>query len=52
MADGESGYKLGLRRPRAHTRFRKGGSGNPGGRSKKSLRRCSPMRSTIRSIVP
>ena len=33
----ESGYKVGPGRPPLHTRFKKGQSGNPGGRSTKSL---------------
>jgi Family of unknown function (DUF5681) len=37
MADGESGYKVGPGQPPLHTRFEKGQSGNPGGRSTKSL---------------
>src|SRR6266446_643786 len=37
MADSESGYKVGPCRPPLHTRFKKGQSGNPGGRSAKSL---------------
>jgi hypothetical protein len=37
MADSESGYQVGPGRPPLHTRFRKGQSGNPGGRSTKSL---------------
>ena len=37
MADSESGYKVGPGRPPLHTRFQKGQSGNPGGRSAKSL---------------
>ena len=37
MADGENDYKVGPGRPPLHTRFRKGQSGNPGGRSKKNL---------------
>src|SRR6267143_2055177 len=37
MADSESGYKVGPDRPPVHTRFKKGQSGNPGGRSTKSL---------------
>ena len=37
MADSESGYKVGPGRPPLHTRFQKGQSGNPGGRSTKSL---------------
>ncbi len=37
MADSESGYKIGPGRPPLHTRFQKGQSGNPGGRSAKSL---------------
>ena len=37
MADSESGYKVGPGRPPLHTRFKKGQSGNPGGRSAKSL---------------
>jgi hypothetical protein len=37
MADSESGYKVGPGRPPLHTRFKKGQSGNPGGRGAKSL---------------
>ena len=37
MADSKSGYKVGPGRPPLHTRFKKGQSGNPGGRSTKSL---------------
>ena len=37
MADSESGYKVGPGRPPLHTRFKKGQSGDPGGRSTKSL---------------
>ena len=37
MADKENDYKVGPGRPPLHTRFRKGKSGNPGGRSKKKL---------------
>ena len=37
MADSDSDYKVGPGRPPLHTRFRKGQSGNPGGRSKKKL---------------
>src|SRR6266481_9289577 len=37
MADSESGYQVGPGRPPLHTRFKKGQSGNPGGRSAKSL---------------
>ena len=37
MADSESGYKVGPGRPPLHTRFKKGQSGNPGGRQAKSL---------------
>jgi hypothetical protein len=37
MAENESGYKVGPGRPPLHTRFKKGQSGNPGGRSTKSL---------------
>jgi hypothetical protein len=37
MTDGESDYKVGPGRPPLHTRFKKGQSGNPGGRSPKSL---------------
>src|SRR5713226_3424409 len=37
MADSGSGYKVGPGRPPLHTRFKKGQSGNPGGRSAKSL---------------
>jgi hypothetical protein len=46
MADDYDDYKLGPGRPPLHTRFRKGQSGNPGGRSKKKLhanRRASPL---------
>jgi hypothetical protein len=35
MADDQQDYKVGPGRPPLHTRFRKGQSGNPGGRSKK-----------------
>jgi uncharacterized protein DUF5681 len=37
MADDEHDYKVGPGRPPRHTRFKKGQSGNPGGRSKKQL---------------
>src|SRR4029077_7162665 len=37
MAESDSGYRVGPGRPPVHTRFRKGQSGNPGGRSTKSL---------------
>jgi hypothetical protein len=37
MADGESNYKLGPGRQQLHTRFKKGQSGNPRGRSLKNL---------------
>src|SRR6267142_5158175 len=37
MADDEHDYKVGAGRPPLHTRFKKGQSGNPGGRSKKQL---------------
>ena len=37
MADEENDYKVGPGRPPLHTRFRKGQSGNPGGRSQKKL---------------
>jgi hypothetical protein len=37
MADDQHDYKVGPGRPPLHTRFRKGQSGNPGGRSKKQL---------------
>src|ERR1700732_4726809 len=37
MADSDSGYKVAPGRPRRHARFQKGQSGNPGGRSTKSL---------------
>jgi hypothetical protein len=37
MADSESGYQVGPGRLPLHTRFKKGQSGNPGGRSAKSL---------------
>src|SRR6266478_4511336 len=37
MADDEHDYKVGPGRPPLHTRFRKGQSGNPGGRGKKQL---------------
>ena len=37
MADSESDYQVGPGRPPLHTRFQKGQSGNPGGRSAKSL---------------
>ena len=37
MADDEHNYKVGPGRPPLHTRFRKGQSGNPGGRRQKNL---------------
>jgi hypothetical protein len=37
MADEEKDYKVGTGRPPLHTRFQKGQSGNPGGRSNKNL---------------
>ena len=37
MPDDEHDYKVGPGRPPLHARFRKGQSGNPGGRSKKNL---------------
>ena len=37
MPDDEHDYKVGPGKPPLHTRFRKGQSGNPGGRSKKDL---------------
>jgi Family of unknown function (DUF5681) len=37
MADGESDYKVGPGKPPVHTRFKKGQSGNPRGRSPKNL---------------
>jgi len=37
MAESDSGYQVGPGRPPLHTRFQKGQSGNPGGRSTKSL---------------
>ena len=37
MADDDQDYKVGPGRPPLHTRFRKGQSGNPGGRRKKQL---------------
>jgi hypothetical protein len=37
MADGQHDYKVGPGRPPLHTRFRKGQSGNPGGRRQKKL---------------
>src|SRR6266566_7418337 len=37
MADSASDYQVGPGRPPVHTRFKKGQSGNPGGRSTKSL---------------
>jgi Family of unknown function (DUF5681) len=37
MADDQHDYKVGPGRPPLHARFRKGQSGNPGGRSKKKL---------------
>src|SRR5215471_3765699 len=37
MAHDEDDYKVGPGQPPLHTRFRKGQSGNPGGRSKKQL---------------
>ena len=44
MADSESDYKVGPGRPPLHTRFKKGQSGNPGGRSTKSLPTCVQCR--------
>ena len=37
MVDDERDFKVGPGRPPLHTRFKKGQSGNPGGRSKKNL---------------
>ena len=37
MPDNQSDYQVGPGRPPLHTRFKKGQSGNPGGRSAKSL---------------
>jgi hypothetical protein len=37
MAEDDDDYKVGPGRPPRHTRFKKGQSGNPGGRTKKSL---------------
>ena len=37
MAEDEHDYKVGPGRPPVHSRFQKGHSGNPGGRSKKQL---------------
>jgi len=37
MAEDEHDYKVGPGRPPLHTRFKKGQSGNPGGRRKKNL---------------
>ena len=37
MADDEHDYKVGRGRPPLQTRFKKGQSGNPGGRRKKQL---------------
>jgi hypothetical protein len=37
MADDHHDYKVGPGRPPLHTRFRKGQSGNPGGRSQKNV---------------
>ena len=37
MVDDEHDYKVGPGRPPLHTRYRKGQSGNPGGRRKKNL---------------
>jgi len=37
MPDSESDYKVGPGRPPLHTRFKKGQSGNPCGRSAKNL---------------
>jgi hypothetical protein len=44
MADDQHDYKVGPGRPPLHTRFRKGQSGNPGGRSKKKLRALAAAR--------
>src|SRR5882724_7858684 len=37
MTESDSGYRVGPGRPPLHTRFKKGQSGNPGGRRVKSL---------------
>jgi hypothetical protein len=37
MSDGERDYQVGPGKPPLHTRFRKGQSGNPRGRSAKDL---------------
>ena len=42
MADDQDDYKVGPGRPPLHTRFQKGQSGNPGGRSQRSC--MWPMR--------
>ena len=49
MAEGESDYQVGPGKPPLHTRFKKGQSGNPRGRSPKTWRPCSSTRSTKRS---
>lgn len=41
MADDQDGYRVGYGRPPLHTRFKKGQSGNPNGRRRKTTRRNS-----------
>jgi Family of unknown function (DUF5681) len=49
MPDDEHDYKVGPGRPPLHTRFPKGQSGNPGGRSKKNL--PSPLADALNEPV-
>ena len=49
MADSDSGYQVGPGRPPLHTRFKKGQSGNPGGRSVKS--RSAPLADALNETV-
>jgi hypothetical protein len=54
MADDQNDYKVGPGRPPLHTRFRKGQSGNPGGRRKELLlrRRQTIHSSFVAGLVP
>jgi hypothetical protein len=52
MADNhESGYPVGYGKPPAHTRFKKGESGNPKGRPKGSLNLATVLVRTLREQV-
>ncbi len=52
MADNhENGYSVGYRKPPAHTRFKKGKSGNPKGRPKGSLNLATVLVRTLREQV-